>query len=525
MVTTGTPTDTPEKASQTSCTTSSSIQTPAADRKVVIAGFEFDYEPTPKTVQQFQVAIYTKAARATMDFKDKTELFERASVKKSQPKFTMMNLQIDDPDKLDDTYNLTSAIEKMKANHIKYDLNDVFNVVFPDDTDFFKIVKIVDLYNDYGSIKASDVAKSNRFYATMLRDPNGSIHENLTVTQEYLINNTDDNLVLKINETYLSYPVEERGGPLFFKLLMDLLQNNSTEAAEYLVNVVKNLKITNFDGENILKVVSLIRGAVKRLTNLKDATGQTALPKDLPNHLLDVFQTLSVEDFNSLFKHFHLQSQIATFRQKKASTPTINEILEFAESQYHLMKSTGKWTGVHAKANETIFLAALQAATNTGQKFTICFNCGGSHSFQNCPKPADQQVRIKANKKLFRDQRKKAKTPSRTPNKGTFKKPAVVGKFSPPTEEEKKNKNQRLIDGKLHYFHFKTKRWNLVKESNSPGPSTTIANPAMATLADNPPGHLTPVISNQTRDLAVANAARQIESTFQGLLSQFSSTI
>jgi hypothetical protein len=232
-----------------------------------------------------------------------------------------------------------------------------------------------------------------------------------------------------------------------------------------------------------------------------------------------------VEDFNSLFKHFHLQSQIATFRQKKASTPTINEILEFAESQYHLMKSTGKWTGVHAKANETIFLAALQAATNTGQKFTICFNCGGSHSFQNCPKPADQQVRIKANKKLFRDQRKKAKTPSRTPNKGTFKKPAVVGKFSPPTEEEKKNKNQRLIDGKLHYFHFKTKRWNLVKESNSPGPSTTIANPAMATLADNPPGHLTPVISNQTRDLAVANAARQIESTFQGLLSQFSSTI
>jgi hypothetical protein len=190
MVTTGTPTDTPEKASQTSCTTSSSIQTPAADRKVVIAGLEFDYEPTPKTVQQFQVAIYTKAARATMDFKNKTELFERASAKKSQPKFTMMNLQIDDPDKLDDMYNLTSAIEKMKANHIKYDLNDVFNIVFTDSTDPFKIVKIMDLYNDYGSIMATDVSKSNCFYATMLHDPNGSIHENLNVTQEYLINNT-----------------------------------------------------------------------------------------------------------------------------------------------------------------------------------------------------------------------------------------------------------------------------------------------------------------------------------------------
>jgi hypothetical protein len=522
MVTSGTPTETPEKVSKTSSSTSSSSTT-TTDRKVVIAGFEFDYEPTPKTVQQVPVATYSKAARATMDFKDKTELFERASAKKSQPKFKMMNLQIDDPDKLDDTYNLTSAIKKMKTNHIKYDLHDVFNIVFPDATDPYKVVKIVDLYTDYGSITASEVAKSNRFYATMLRDPHGSIHENLTVTQEYLINNTDDDLVLKINETYLSYPVEERGGPLFFKLLMDLLQNNSTEAAEYLVNVVKNLKITNFDGENILKVVSLIRGAVKRLTNLKDATGQNALPKDLPNHLLDVFQTSSVDDFNSLFKHFRLQSQIATFRQKKASTPTVDEILEFAETQYHLMKSTGKWTGVHAKANETIFLSALQAATNTGAKFTICFNCGGSHSFKQCPKPADQ-ARIKANKKIFRDQRK-AKANSPGPK---TKKPAGTGKFSPPTEEEKKNKNQRMIDGKLHFFHYKSKRWQLVKDLPAPGPPTTLAHPAaannaMATLADNPPGTLTPIISNQTRDLAIANAARQIESTFQGLLTQFSS--
>jgi hypothetical protein len=193
------------------------------------------------------------------------------------------------------------------------------------------------------------------------------------------------------------------------------------------------------------------------------------------------------------------------------------------------VKSTRKWTGVHAKANKTIFLSALQAATNHGQKFTICFNCGGSHSFQNCPKPANQ-VRIKANKKIFRDQRKKAKTPSPALSKGggTYTKPAVAGKFSPPTEEEKKNKNQCLIDGKLYYFHYKTKRWNLVKELNPPGLSTTVVHPAadvytaFPTLADNPPGNLTPVILNQTRDLAIANAARQIKMTFQGLLSQFS---
>jgi hypothetical protein len=535
MAKSGTPKSTPEKpetqasgpyASVVSGNPADSpreeVTSTSAPRKVVIDGVEFDFEPAPKTLQQIQVATYSKAARAAMDFKEKTELFERASAKKLQSKFTMMNLKIDDPDKLDDTYNLSSAIDKMKENHVKYDLHDhVFKVVILDPLDPYKVLKTVDLYTDYGSVEVSDVATSNRFYSTMLRDPHNAISENLKVTLEYLVNNTDENLVLKINETYLTYPVEERGGPLFFKLLMDLLQNNSAEAAEYLVNVVKNLKISNFDGENILKVVSLIRGAVKRLTNLKDATGQSALPKDLADHLLDVFQTSSVEDFNSLFKHFRLQSKIATFRSKSASggTPTIDEILQFAETQYHLMKSTGKWTGVASKANETMFVAALQAASSKvspGTKFTICFNCGGTHAFRNCPKPADKS-RICANQKLFKAQRKQqGKTPD------TDKKPPTTGKFAPPTDAEKKNNSRRLIDGKMYYYHYRSKRWNLVKDQQQPapaaGPSTTIA----ANVVDTSNGAQTPVISNQTRDVAVANAARQMEMTFRGLLNQFS---
>jgi hypothetical protein len=536
MVKTDTPssTPTPDPASGSSDPSSSTLISsfePITDsdestpRKVVIDGVEFAFESAPKTLQQVQVAIYSKAARAAMDFKEKTELFERATAKKLQPKFTMMNLKIDDPDKLDDTYNLSSAIDKMKENHIKFDLHDVFKVVLIDPKNPYVILKTVDLYTDYGSLEVSDVASSNRFYSTMLCDPNNAINENLKVTLEYLVNNTDENLVLKINETYLSYPVEERGGPLFFKLLMDLLQNNSAEAAEYLVNVVKHLKISNFDGENILKVVSLIRGAVKRLTNLKDATGQSALPKDLATHLLDVFQTSSVDDFNSLFKHFRLQSQIATFRSKSgAGTPTIDEILQFAETQYHLMKSTGKWTGVNAKANETVFLSALQAAITTGTKVTICFNCGGAHSFKQCPKPVDK-TRVKANRKIFKDQCKKTATSGSNKSSNTSSSSALpTGKFSPPTETKKQNKSRRMIDGKLHYYHYKTKRWNLVKDSTTPtttpGPATTIAN--MANLADTSSGTRTPVISNQTRDVAVANASRQLELTFRGLLSQLS---
>jgi hypothetical protein len=269
---------------------------------------------------------------------------------------------------------------------------------------------------------------------------------------------------------------------------------------------------------------------------LKDATGQSALPKDLADKLLDVFQTSSVEDFNSLFKHFRLQSQIATFRLKSSSTPSIDEILQFAENQYHLMSSTGKWTGVNAKLNETVFVAALQAAKNSGTKFTICFNCGGSHHFSKCPKPTDT-TRIKANRKLFKANRSRkgdgSGGGSSTTSSGSTNNSSGSGtssgtrtsKWAPPTEAEKKNRNRRSIDGKLHFFHHKTRRWVPVNDQASSqatsGPPTTVANISSV----QPDGSMTPVTSNQTRDVAVANAARQLEMTFQGLLNQFHSSV
>jgi hypothetical protein len=184
---------------------------------MVLGGIEYELESSPKPAQPASVTLYTKA-------KEKTDLFEPATAKKLQTKFTMMNLKLDDPDKLDDTYNLASAIDQMKENHLKYDLHDVFTVLIINPDDPTNVLKQVDLYTDYGSVTVEDVAKSNRFYATMIRDSTNAINKNLKLTKTYLVNNTADNLVLKINKTYLSYPEEERGGPLFFKLLMDLLQ-------------------------------------------------------------------------------------------------------------------------------------------------------------------------------------------------------------------------------------------------------------------------------------------------------------
>ena len=58
------------------------------------------------------------------------DIFERV-VSKSQNKYDLLDIKIEDPDKLKDTYNLEMSIKLTRKNRVKYDLHDVFTVVNP----------------------------------------------------------------------------------------------------------------------------------------------------------------------------------------------------------------------------------------------------------------------------------------------------------------------------------------------------------------------------------------------------------
>ena len=104
--------------------------------------------------------------------------------------------------------------------------------------------------------------------------------QNIILTHEYLVNNAEEELFTMFNETYLPYQPEQRGVPLFFKIMLDSLQDNSAETDKYLVNVVNTLKITECDGKNVETCVSLICVVFSRLSNLVDASGQSTFLDD-----------------------------------------------------------------------------------------------------------------------------------------------------------------------------------------------------------------------------------------------------
>jgi hypothetical protein len=96
------------------------------------------------------------------------------------------------------------------------------------------------------------------------------------LTFDFFENNCTKALWEKCLKDYDEFEPEEKGGTLLFIIMMKKLQSHTDFSVQYLINSVKSLKISGFEGENVSRVVSLIRGANKRLHNV------TTLPDEFP---------------------------------------------------------------------------------------------------------------------------------------------------------------------------------------------------------------------------------------------------
>jgi hypothetical protein len=178
-------------------------------------------------------------------------------------------------------------------------------------------------------------------------------------------------------EAYTNYSAAEKGGPLMFLIIMKKLQVDTDMAVQYLQNSVKTLKITNFDGENVSRVVSLIRGAHKRLQGV----GASKVPLDFSKQVAMVLQTSTVSEFNEIFSYIVTKAEVETqITPGEDHWPKIDVLLELAESKYLELHQIDKWTGVNTKVNQSVFKAGQQPISANYK----CFNCGGNHPLTQC---------------------------------------------------------------------------------------------------------------------------------------------
>jgi Zinc knuckle len=474
---------------------------------VKINGRVITVTTTAQAVSLGNTTLYKKENRVLLSEDKRNDLFDKAT-KTQSTKFDLVTLTLSEEDKLDDTYSIGIQIAQLKSHFVKYDMDDVFLIVQPyqDINGETQLAQsYTDLFVGYAKLTEEKVAASNKWYCENTVE---EYHrQNLQLTFDFFENNCTKGLWEKCLEDYDEYALEEKGGPLLFLIMMKKLQSHTDSAVQYLINSVKNLKISNFEGENVSRVVSLIRGANKRRRNV------TILPEEFPKWVLMVLQTSSVEDFNKTFSHLKRTIEVVTplVTRLPPSYPSIEEMLRMGEKLYLDMSSANEWTGAKTKTNQSTFVANGIVA----KKFT-CWNCGTEgHSIKDCPKPSNPTLQER-NKKLFNEAKKKNKEDKKKNDKDKNDK-TPTGKWAPPSAKEN---NKRTIDEIPRFWISKTKRWvkdrDATATTSAPTANVSVnATPTVASTVTTTSG----TITGSGRDLALANATHSINLAVQGLMN------
>ena len=156
--------------------TTQTIQIDTTMSSINIDGVDIQLNSTASTTLQGSMVIMKKQERKNLSSEKRLELFQNITRKNQQSKFKFMSLSISDVEDLQSTYDLQQNLQTLETNFRKYDLLDVFMIVFPINnnspdlkTEFnnsggMRVMK-VSLLDNYSSLTIEEVAKSSMWYS------------------------------------------------------------------------------------------------------------------------------------------------------------------------------------------------------------------------------------------------------------------------------------------------------------------------------------------------------------------------
>ena len=413
---------------------------------------------TPET-SVTQEVLLTNEARSKLDGDAKMKLLDRIK-SVQQPLYEMLSVSINNPDRLTNTHSLANLLTENEVNFRQYDLLRPYEIVYPTTGSALEMdgnaPKTHNLFVDYMNITAQNVANSSRWYRQFLPITT-NIQEDLNWTLAYYKKNTAPDLYQKVYKRMVTYDRATHGGPLFLKILLDLVTTTGEANLRALKEIVNSYSIkTMCPGEDIQKVTDQLQTVYRNI----DALTKGKLPDDAALRLLRIMQTTSVPTFNTTFAGQETElTQQEIHRsinpdyksngvEYKNELDTILHILMFADNLFIRLKQDGTWDKcLQRPPGQSTFVAVDANSPKANPPpftwTTRCFNCGQDHKLNDCPFARDEQ-RIKTNR---------YKHPSNERYRLRLK------KFKPPLEHEN---GCRVIDGKPH-------KWNPTGGRNKKG--------------------------------------------------------
>jgi hypothetical protein len=200
-------------------------------------------------------------------------------------------------------------------------------------------------------------------------------------------NHANDNLYNDVNKAFLKHDKKERGGPLFFKLLVDILLSSNETSLSSLESTIKKFNIAKDGMDDIPETIKTLEaGSLTILAMQDDGSERSPLPEKYVVDLFKVFQTTSVPLFNDKMAALHANLDLHRLTRKEKSLNTINNlesIFEIASNYYTELFNEGVWTQ-----------ATLESAESTFNVFwkNRCWNCKKEYcTVTQCNLPIDNK--------------------------------------------------------------------------------------------------------------------------------------
>jgi hypothetical protein len=191
-----------------------------------MAGLNIPMRTTANVTTTEGHILYPKIVRSTTTQEKLANIFTVAT-KKHHALYDFKPLTLSDEDKLDDTNSLEMLIKQTYHRNFEFEMHDVLQnilIVDPNDLKERDIIQVNNLYKDYKNISTDEVHASNCWNRRWALSTE-SFEENLILTQKFLVNHCSQGLYEQVLTEYDDDAIEdeERGGPLFFILMINEL--------------------------------------------------------------------------------------------------------------------------------------------------------------------------------------------------------------------------------------------------------------------------------------------------------------
>jgi hypothetical protein len=282
-----------------------------------------------------------------------------------EKKFSIMPVMTDSrpsKEKLKSLYSVTTRIDDFRRAVRGDNMINVFTIPLEyDSTGIPSSDKAMDLFTQYKQISLETVLMASRFY-----NKYGGMFtaENCNWTGLKLLASCEEDLQVKILSTTSILHPSEQSGPVYFKIMMNHVMATSESAMRTVQDVLRGLKLSDFDGENVSDAVGAIRGLTEQLTN------NNALPGDVVEIVSTIMQATTVSEFETF-----VQQQYG-YHDSGLKKFQLSDFLDVLEIKYRTMTGvSGKWTAATTKSNQVsvFFSGKCRYCNKKGHKQEDCW--------------------------------------------------------------------------------------------------------------------------------------------------------